>query len=181
MASNDIRMIYKKEQGLFVIPEIILENYKDDYLQMELDLESALFYEFRKKNGWLPHRINESSEKEINEIKEFFNSVKNSFLFLFINKEFIGSILFNRNYIQCLSIAKIFQRQGYGTLLTKYAANRILEMNYQCVELNVFPDNITAINMYKSWDLKLSRRNCESCGVPSGDCGYRIPYRPSLD
>ena len=149
MIKNDIRMIYKNQKGKFVIPELKLENYKDDYFQMELDLESELFYEFRKSNGWLPHKINESPEKELKEIKEFFNSYNKSFLFLFENNEFIGSIFFRKNYIQSLCVTKFYQRKGYGSLLTKHVVNYLFEKNYQCVELKVFPDNINAINMYK--------------------------------
>jgi ribosomal protein S18 acetylase RimI-like enzyme len=137
------------KNGLFNIQNINIETYKEEYFKLELDLESDIFYELRVSNGWLPYRINESSEKELKEIKDFFNQYKDSFYFLFEYNDLIGSTMHRKNYIQCLSIARKYQRKGYGTLLTKYAINKILGKGYNCVELNVFSDNIKAINLYK--------------------------------
>jgi ribosomal protein S18 acetylase RimI-like enzyme len=153
MDHQDLRMMYKN--GIFTIPEITLETYRDEYFQLELDLESEVFYELRVSNGLLPHRINESSEKELREIKEFFNVYRNSFYFFFDNNELIGSSMHRRNYIQCLCIAKKYQHQGYGTLLTKFIVNTIIEKGFNCVELNVLPDNYKAINMYKKIGFEL--------------------------
>lgn len=147
MSAQAVRMIYKKEP--FIIPELKLRNYREDYFQTELDLESDVFYELRVSNGWLPHKINESSPGELEEIRKFFNQYKDSFYFYFENNELIGSVLCKRNYIQSLSIAGKYQRKGYGSLLAKYAVNKILGKGFQCVELFVFPDNVKAIGMYK--------------------------------
>lgn len=147
MSANDIKMKYDREK--FDIPFIPLATYRDGFFQLELDLESELFFEFRKNHGWLPHKINESSEVELKEIKEFFNKNKETFLFYFNNNDLVGSILYFDNYINSLSINKKYQRNGFGILLTKYAINKILDSGYKIVELNVFSDNINAINMYK--------------------------------
>ena len=56
MSPNDVKMKYEREK--FEIPIISLVTYRDDFFQLELDLESELFFEFRKKHGWLPCRIN---------------------------------------------------------------------------------------------------------------------------
>lgn len=153
MSSSPYRMIY--EGNKFDIPALKLETYKDEYFQLELDLESDVFYELRVSNGWEPHRINESSEKELKEIKEFFNQYKNSFYFLFENGDLIGSSMHKRNYIQCLSIGNKYQRKGYGSLLTKFIINKIIEKGYKCVELNVFSDNLKAIEMYKKLGFRI--------------------------
>ena len=108
-----------------------------------------MFYELRKSNGIQPYRINQSSSRDIEEIKAFFSKYINSFFFLFDNDNLVGSILFLRNYIQSLSIASDYQRQGYGTKLTKYAINRILDKGYSSVELNILPGNIEAEYLYK--------------------------------
>jgi len=124
--------------------------YKSDFFQLELDLESDVFYELRKLNGITPIKINESSKKELNEMKDFFEKNKNTFYFLFNdNGDLIGSILHLRNYIQSLSISKKYQRQGYGEKLSKYCINRILDKGYSCVELKVLDGNIKAEKLYK--------------------------------
>ena len=125
-------------------------NYKSDFFGLELDLESDVCYEIRKLNGINPIKINESSKKDLNEIKDFFENNKKTFYFLFHkNGELIGSILYLRNYIQSLSISKKNQRQGYGEKLSKYCINKILDKGYSCVELNVLNGNIRAENLYK--------------------------------
>ncbi|MBN1409462.1 MAG: GNAT family N-acetyltransferase [Spirochaetales bacterium] len=146
MEKKDIRMIYEKEK--FDLPGIVLETYKDDYFRMELDLESDVFYELRVSNGWQPYRINESSPEELKKIGLFFGQNRDTFYFLFKDRELIGSTLHLKNYIQSLCVAGKFQHKGYGTLLTKYAVNKILEKGFNTVELNVFPDNYKAINLY---------------------------------
>lgn len=123
--------------------------YKPEFFQKELDNESEVFYELRKSNDIQPYRINQSSSRDIEEIKAFFSKNSNSFFFLFDNDNLVGSILFLRNYIQSLSIASDYQRQGYGTKLTKYAINRILDKGYSSVELNILPGNIEAEYLYK--------------------------------
>lgn len=124
-------------------------TYKPEFFQKELDLESEVFYELRKSNGIQPYRINQSSSRDIEEIKALFSKNSKSFFFLFDNDNLVGSILFLRNYIQSLSIASDYQRQGYGTKLTKYAINRILDKGYSSVELNILPGNIEAQYLYK--------------------------------
>ena len=123
--------------------------YKPEFFQMELDLESELLYELRKKNGILPYKINESNDKALTEIRSFFYKNRNTFYFLFDNNVHIGSILFLRNYIQSLIIASSYQRKGYGTKLTVFAINRILDSGYDFVELNTLPGNIGAERLYK--------------------------------
>ncbi len=124
-------------------------TYKPEFFQKELDLESEVSYELRKSNDIQPYRINQSSSRDLEEIKAFFSKNSNSFFFLFDNDNLVGSILFLRNYIQSLSIASDYQRQGYGTKLTKYAINRILDKGYSSVELNILPGNIEAEYLYK--------------------------------
>jgi ribosomal protein S18 acetylase RimI-like enzyme len=123
--------------------------YKPEFFQMELDLESELLYESRKKNGILPYKINESNDKEIAEFRSFFYKNRNTFYFLFDNNVHIGSILFLRNYIQSLIIASSYQRKGYGTKLAVFAINKIFDSGYDFVELNTLPGNIGAEQLYK--------------------------------
>jgi ribosomal protein S18 acetylase RimI-like enzyme len=149
MSEKDIRMIYKSGNGKFKIPPLDLVNYNESYFMQELDLESDIFYELRKANGIEPYRINESPQNDLNEIRDFFSRYKDTFFFYFMDNDLVGSILFKRNYIQSLSIAKKYQRQGYGTLLSKFAINYILDKGYSCVELNVIPGNASAIKMYQ--------------------------------
>jgi ribosomal protein S18 acetylase RimI-like enzyme len=144
--NNEYKMIYKGQK--FLIPQLDIKSYNDDYFQLELDLESDVFYELRKTNNIIPFRINDSSPNEIVEIKIFFNKNKNTFYFYFLENELIGSVLHINNYIQCLSIANKYQHQGYGILLTKYSINKILEYGFKQVELKVLRNNSNAINMY---------------------------------
>ena len=147
MDQKDLRMIYKN--GAFAIPNLKLETYKDDYFKLEIDLESDVFYDLRVSNGWLPYRINESSESDLMGIRDFFNQNCNSFFFLFNDDDLIGSTMHIGNYIQCLCISKKYQHKGFGLFLTKYVVNTILDKGFNCVELNVFADNYIAINMYR--------------------------------
>ncbi len=123
--------------------------YKPEFFQMEIDLESELFYELRKRNDILPYKINESSEKELAEIRTFFDKNRNTFYFLFDHDALIGSILFLRNYIQSLGIALCYQRKEYGTKLSVFAINKIFDSGYDSVELNTLPDNIEAEHLYR--------------------------------
>ena len=130
-------------------PGINTVIYGPGFFEMELDLESELFYELRKRNGILPYRINESTSKQIEEIRAFFYQNRNTFYFLFDLDKLIGSILFLRNYIKCLSIAKSYQRRGFGTKLTAFAINKIIDIGYTAVELNILPGNIAAEQLYR--------------------------------
>lgn len=144
----DKRFIYKG--GKFPDPEIDPVCYNPSFFQIELDLESDIFFELRKENGIEPARINQSSPKDLDKIQDFFIKNKESFYFLFHQSdELIGSILHIRNYIQSLSISKKYQRQGFGEKLSKYCINKILDKNYACVELKVLKGNIKAERLYK--------------------------------
>lgn len=123
-------------------------NYVPEFFDLEIELESDVFYEVRKYNNIVPCRLNQSTQKELDDIKEFFNKNKSTFFFLFNENELIGSILVVRNYIQALSVARKYQRQGYGAKLTQYAVNIILGKGYRCVELKVLDGNIPAHNLY---------------------------------
>jgi ribosomal protein S18 acetylase RimI-like enzyme len=144
--SSEFKMIYKGPK--FDIPQINVKPYFDGFFQLELDLESDVFYEIRKTNNIVPFRINESSKSALKEIKAFFNKNKDTFYFYFIDKELVGSILNIGNFIQCLSVAEKYQHKGYGTLLTKYTINKILENGFKQVELKVLSNNQNATNMY---------------------------------
>ena len=139
--------IYKG--GKFPDPGINPEKYKPEFFQAAMDLESEVFYELRKQNNILPYRINESSETELANIKTFFNMNKDTFCFLFDNDILIGNILYLNNYIQSLSIAVKRQKQGYGTRLSTFAINKILDSGYDSVVLNTMPGNIKAENLYR--------------------------------
>ena len=137
------------------LPDPCIEpvTYKPEFFQRELDLESEVFYELRKSNGIQPYRINQSSSRDIEEIKAFFSENSHSFFFLFDDDNLVGSILFLKNYIQSLSIASDYQRQGYGTELSEYAINGILDKGYSSVELNILPGNMKAEYLYKKLGL----------------------------
>ena len=142
------RFIYKGDK--FPDKGINPVCYNSDFFQIELDLESDVFSEIRRENGIKPIKINQSSLKDLNEIKDFFITNKDSFYFLFHqNGELIGSILHVKNYIQSLSISRKYQRMGYGERLSKYCINRVLDKGYVCVELNVLQGNIKAESLYK--------------------------------
>jgi GNAT superfamily N-acetyltransferase len=142
------RFIYRGKQFLDVNIEPV--NYSPSFLQMELDLESDVFYELRLANGILPVRINESTSEQLDEIKSFFLKNKDTFYFLFSSdQELIASILHLNNYIQALSVSKKYQRQGYGEQLSKYCINRILVNGYSSVELNVLAGNDRAEKLYR--------------------------------
>ena len=113
-------------------------------------MESTLFYELRKANNIKPYKIMESTDKELEEIKDFFDQNKDTFFLLTNEKELIGSVLILGNYIQSLCISKQYQRKGLGTKLIKYAINQIMKnTKYEYVELNILPGNIEAEDFYK--------------------------------
>lgn len=144
----DKRFVY--DGAKFPEPRIAPVRYNRDFFNMELDLESDLFYELRKKNKIEPARLNESSPEELAEIEDFFLKHKDTFYFLFHeNGELIGSILHVHNYIQSLAVSRKYQRQGYGEKLTRYCVNRILEGGYASVKLNVLEGNIDAEKLYE--------------------------------
>lgn len=123
--------------------------YDPSFFQLELHLESELFFEPRKRSGITPHRIDQSGPKELEGIRAFFDQHRDTFFFLFDQQELIGSILFVGNYIQSLGVAKAYQRKGHGTKLSTFAINRILERGYDCVELNTLPGNDAAERLYR--------------------------------
>jgi len=127
---------------------LILDTYKEEYFVPELEMESNLFFDLRKKNDIKPFKIIDSSDEEKNEIKEFFLKYQESFFFLIINNNIIGSIMILDNYIQSLCINKEYQRQGYGEKLVKHAVNYIKQHNFEYVELNIMDGNIAADKLY---------------------------------
>ncbi len=144
---TDYKLIYKGEK--FSSVDINPLQYRDDFFQTELNLESDVFYELRKRNDIKPFRINESLSGQLLEIKQFFSNNKNTFFFLFDKGKLIGSILYIDNYIQSLSVNREYQKMGYGSKLTKFAVNRILSSNYSEVILKVMKGNVPALNIYK--------------------------------
>ncbi|MBN1686645.1 MAG: GNAT family N-acetyltransferase [Spirochaetales bacterium] len=116
---------------------------------MELDLESELLFELRKRNGIKPYRINESSEEELAQIRTFFYDNRHTFYFLFDRRALIGSVLYLRNYVRSLVVSQAYQRKGYGTKLASFAVNRIFDSGYDCVELHTLAGNIAAEQLYK--------------------------------
>ncbi|OHD56332.1 MAG: hypothetical protein A2Y33_12050 [Spirochaetes bacterium GWF1_51_8] len=144
---NDYIMLY--QGGQFDLPNMDLRTYRDEYFPLEIELESDIFYELRVRYDIQPYRLRDSSNQELDEIRDFFYSHKDTFYFLFEQSELIGSCLVIRNKIQCMSVARKFHHKGYGTLLTKYAINTALKKGYPNVELRVLRANDPAISMYK--------------------------------
>ncbi len=93
--------------------------YKPEFFQKELDNESEVFYKLRKSNDIQPYRINQSSSRDIEEIKAFFIKSSNSFFFLFDNDNLVGSILFLRNYILPGNIEAeyLYEKLGFVELI----------------------------------------------------------------
>ena len=145
---DEYNLVYRGQK--FDNPYLKPIAYCDEYFKIEIDMESDLFYELRKHNNIIPNRLCDSSKDELEEIKIFFNQVKDSFLFLFADDgSIIGSILFMRNYIQSLCISKNHQRKGYGSSLVKIATNKILESGYSEITLNVLKGNTEALELYR--------------------------------
>jgi ribosomal protein S18 acetylase RimI-like enzyme len=135
--------------GKFDLPEMDIRTYREEYLMPEVEMESDIFYDLRVRHDIRPHRLIDSTEAEMAEIRDFFNANKDTFYFLFDGGEMIGSAMVRRNEIHCMSVARRFQHHGYGSLLTKYCINTALAKGYACVELRVLNDNTPAINLYK--------------------------------
>jgi len=144
---NEKHFIYNG--GRFPDPGISPVSYQQEFFQLELDLESEVFYSLRKENDIKPYSINQCNTEELQSIKKFFESNRNSFFFLFDNERLVGSILLLKNYIQCLCVARNYQRKGYGTKLTKYAVNYAFDKGYNSIELNTLPGNIDAEQLYR--------------------------------
>ncbi len=138
----------------FLDPDIEPVTYRKEFFQKEIELESEAFYELRKANGIFPHRLSESGGEELRGIADFFDMNRDTFLFLFSGDELVGSILFLGNYIQSLSVAPRFRRKGYGTKLSMFAINRILESGYSSVVLHTLPGNTAAERLYTALGFK---------------------------
>ncbi|NJL70919.1 MAG: GNAT family N-acetyltransferase [Candidatus Competibacteraceae bacterium] len=124
-------------------------TYEDDFFDLEIRLESELFFALRQQNDIKPYRLTESSETELDKIRTFFQVHRSTFFFLFDEHELIGSILLLRNYIQSLVVARPYQRQHYGTELTKFAVNRALNHGWNTVALKVLEGNTEAQRLYE--------------------------------
>ena len=144
---NEKHFIYSG--GRFPDPGIRPVTYQQQFFQVELDLESEVFYSLRKKNGIKPYRINQCNTEDLESIKKFFEGNRNSFFLLFDNERLVGSILLLRNYIQSLSVARNYQRKGFGTKLAQYAVNYAFDKGYSSIELNTLPGNIDAEHLYR--------------------------------
>lgn len=145
---SDKRFIY--EGPHFSVEPLTTVTYRPEFFQAELDLESDVFHDIRKANGIEPAAINRSTARDLAEIREFFEKNGRNFHFLFADDgRLIGSILAVRNYIQCLSVARHFQREGYGARLSMDCCNRILAAGYPTVELDVLPGNLPAEQLYR--------------------------------
>lgn len=148
---KEIRYVYNK--GKFSDVAIRPVTYTSGFFQLEIDLESEVFYELRKKNGIRPFALKDSTPSEFEEIKQFFSNNSSSFFFLFDGEDrtaenCIGSILLLGNYIQCLAVAKKYQRKGYGEQLVKYAVNYAFSQGYKTVELTLIDGNTQAQALY---------------------------------
>lgn len=143
------RWVYRGEP--YPDPGIKPECYQSEFFYKEIELESEVFEEIRKLNRIQPTRICDSTEKELEEIWDFFEQWAESFYFLFDDEHrLIGSILVKRNYIQSLSVARQYQRMGFGRRLTQYAVNHILGKGFASVELDILPGNTAAQALYES-------------------------------
>ena len=49
---------------------------------------------------------------------------------------------------QSLAISPVYQRNGYGEILIKFAVNKILDAGYANVSLDIMEGNIAAENLY---------------------------------
>ena len=131
-------------------PPITPVCYHRDFFQLELELESEVFSEIRRRNGIEPARLHDSTPEELAKIGDFFLKCRESFYFLFHeNGDVIGSILHIDSYIQSLCVAAKYQRQGYGDMLSRYCINRILDSGYDYVELDIIDGNRAAERLYR--------------------------------
>jgi len=148
---KEIRYMYNK--GKFSEVTIRPVTYASEFFQLEIELESEVFYELRKKNGITPFALKDSTPSEFEEIKQFFFNNSSSFFFLFDGEDrteenLIGSILLLGNYIQCLAVASKYQRKGYGEQLVKYGVNHALAQGHKTVELTLIEGNTRALALY---------------------------------
>ncbi|QQO09975.1 GNAT family N-acetyltransferase [Breznakiella homolactica] len=144
---SDIKYFYDgpKFTDVFITPV----QYKQEYFQIEIEMESELFFELRKRNNILPYKLSDSGKKELETIKRYFSEHTKTFYFLFDKEEIIGSILWVKNYISSLSVLKKYQRKGYGEQLIKYAVNTIFDNGYKTAELDILEGNIPAEKLYE--------------------------------
>ena len=70
-------------KGKFSDVTICPVTYVSEFFQLEIDLESEVFYVLRKKNGITPFMLRDSTPSEFEEIKQFFSNNSSSFFFLF--------------------------------------------------------------------------------------------------
>ena len=106
-------------------------------------------------------KIQKKTHKKFNEDEEMYNALvfgireyfsKNNDMFYFLfddNNELIGNIFFHSNFIQSLCVNRKFQRKGYGSQLTKFAVNKILDNGYDKVVLKVLGGNDITTTSYK--------------------------------
>ncbi len=152
---GDTRYVYRGAP--FATVPLRLVTYKPEYFDLAIELESEAFYELRKRNNILPHKLNQSSEEELEKIRAFLLRHKSTFFFLFEGNALVGNILILKNFIQSVAVAPGFRRKGYGTLLTRYGVNQILHSGYDRAELKVLDGNVPAHAMY----LKIGFEKCE--------------------
>lgn len=149
---KEIRYIYDK--AMFKDVSIKPAAYEESFFNLEIELESEVFYKMRKENEILPYALRDSSPSELEEIREFFSKNAKSFFFLFEGNALIGSVLLLSNYIQCLAVSTEYQRKGYGAQLVKYAVNYALSNGAQTVELTLVEGNTRAQNLYRKIGFK---------------------------
>jgi GNAT superfamily N-acetyltransferase len=135
-------------------PGIVPCQYQPQHFKEQVDLESDVFYEIRMANDIKPYRLSESSSEELQGVAGYFADNTDGFYQLFHGETLIGSILFLGNYIQCLAVAKDWQRKGYGKRLTAFAINRILESGYSSVALHTLPGNDRAEALFAGLGFK---------------------------
>jgi ribosomal protein S18 acetylase RimI-like enzyme len=154
--TSKTRYIYTGDK--FIDVDISPVHYKQDFFDLQIQLESNVFYEHRKRNSIVPYKISDCSESELDEIETFFWNNRSTFFFLFDDhSSLIGSILILKNYIQSLAINKKFQRQGFGTGLSKFAINYIIDTDYDSVELNVLHGNTAAHKLYSKLGFRVEK------------------------
>jgi len=85
---NDLEYLYEGPpfNDVFIKPI----KYSPDFFEKELSTESDAFFEIRELNKIYPYRIDESSDEEKLEIKNFFNENRNTFYFLFHDGKIVG-------------------------------------------------------------------------------------------
>jgi ubiquinone/menaquinone biosynthesis C-methylase UbiE/ribosomal protein S18 acetylase RimI-like enzyme len=147
----------------FADPGIAPCRYLSKHFRQQVELESDGFYEIRKSNGIEPHRLSDSSSEQLEGIAAYFDDNAGSFFQLFHGEALVGSILLLGNYIQCLAVARDWQRKGYGKRLAAFAVNRILDEGYSSVVLHTLPGNGAAEALFAGLGFReapgLSRRD----------------------